>query len=71
MKTAKGDLQPAPRVKDKFFPERGDTASEAQLICLGCTVRRQCGDYSQRIDADYGVWAGAIKKRGKDEAEDT
>lgn len=57
-------------VKDKFFLERGDTALDAQMVCLSCTVRQQCGTYSVRIGADYGVWAGALKKRGKDDSED-
>lgn len=51
------------RVRDPFFPDRGDTKSEAQLICFRCRVRPQCEAYSKRIGAEYGVWAGVIKER--------
>lgn len=66
-----GTMKPAPRVKDQFFPERGDTVSDAQMVCFTCTVRPQCSAYSERVGADYGVWAGAIKKRGKNDSEDS
>lgn len=51
------------RVRDPFFPDRGDTVSAAQRICFTCEVRPECRAYSERIGAEYGVWAGAIKER--------
>lgn len=51
------------RVRDPFFPDRGDTKSDAQMVCFTCRVRSECREYANRIGAEYGVWAGAIKER--------
>ncbi|MEU4066683.1 WhiB family transcriptional regulator [Streptomyces wedmorensis] len=54
-------------VRDPFFPERGQSHRDAQMVCFNCGVRPQCKKYSERIGATYGVWSGAIKKRGGDQ----
>lgn len=48
---------------DPFFPDRGGSYRDAQMICFNCGVRPQCREYQQRIGAEYGVWAGALMKR--------
>lgn len=49
--------------QDPFFPERGQSYRDAQMVCFNCGVRPQCKRYSERIGAEYGVWSGAIKRR--------
>lgn len=43
-----------------FFPPRGDPAgvAEAQKVCAGCPVRRECYEYAVSTKARFGVWGG-------------
>lgn len=52
-----------------FFPERGDSSStDAKMLCLGCTVRKECKEYRRITNSSDGVWGGdlAPKKKGSD-----
>lgn len=44
--------------KEQFFPEKGDSASPAQLVCGSCPVRQHCLDYAMDNDIRFGVWGG-------------
>lgn len=50
---------------DLWFGPDGETPearyareSEAAVICGGCTVRQDCGDYAVRRAEPWGVWGG-------------
>lgn len=45
-----------------FFPEKGQSASPAKLICHSCSVKVECGDIAIEEDEPYGVW-GAMTTR--------
>lgn len=56
-----------------FFPERGKhgLANEAKKICMTpCPVFRECGDYRERTNSDFGVWAGKLYTRKDSSQED-
>lgn len=55
---------------DLFFPGRNQPVRGAQNVCLMCEVRLDCKAYAKRTGAEYGVWAGELKKRPKPETED-
>lgn len=42
---------------DIFFPEKGQPADVAQLICFECPVLQQCNEYKARTNTQYGIWA--------------
>ena len=48
-----------------WFPPKGQThiALEAQIICFGCPVRKECKDYKEATASAYGMWAGEFSKR--------
>ena len=41
---------------DIFFPERGERAEAAKVVCRTCPVARQCQEFRQ--GAQFGVWGG-------------
>jgi WhiB family transcriptional regulator, redox-sensing transcriptional regulator len=48
---------------DLFFPIATGTLAalqikEAQRICAGCQVRKQCLDFAMRSGETHGVWGG-------------
>ena len=54
---------------DPFFPERGEMGHviEAQLICFKCPVIKECGQWHEKFQDEYGVWAGNLySPRGED-----
>lgn len=55
---------------DPFFPGRNQPVTATQAVCLGCEVWRDCKAYAKRTGAEYGVWAGELKKRKKPEGEE-
>lgn len=54
---------------DPFFPGRNQPVGSVQNLCLMCDVRRDCKAYAKRTGAEYGVWAGELKKRKRREGE--
>lgn len=45
-----------------FFPDRGGSTTEAQKICTGCDVRRDCRDYAVATGKRHGVWGGLTER---------
>jgi WhiB family redox-sensing transcriptional regulator len=41
-----------------FFPISSKVDPLALIICSGCPVRRQCGDYANANSEIHGVWGG-------------
>ncbi len=39
-----------------FFPERGESASEARSVCARCPVQAECFEFA--AGEVVGVWAG-------------
>jgi hypothetical protein len=46
-----------------FFPERGDSTSEAKAICRTCPVIGECLDWAKKAPEKYGVWGGQSPKK--------
>jgi WhiB family transcriptional regulator, redox-sensing transcriptional regulator len=46
---------------DAFFPERGETTTEARAYCARCEVRDECGAHALTYET-HGVWAGQAEK---------
>jgi hypothetical protein len=66
----KSDDAKEQKLVDPFFPGRNQPVTATQAICLGCEVWRDCKAYAKRTGAEYGVWAGELKKRKKPEGEE-
>jgi WhiB family transcriptional regulator, redox-sensing transcriptional regulator len=43
---------------DLFFSSEPAAIAQAQQVCAGCPVRRQCLEYAEANDEQFGVWAG-------------
>jgi WhiB family redox-sensing transcriptional regulator len=44
-----------------FFPERGDSTSEAKAVCRRCVVREDC--LAQGLAQErYGIWGGTSER---------
>jgi WhiB family redox-sensing transcriptional regulator len=43
---------------DAFFPEKGESAKPAKLICRGCEVVDECLRYALEHHIREGVWGG-------------
>lgn len=60
------NLRENPAAKDPFFPGKGQSATEAQIICMTkCPVRDECEEFRARTQSKHGVWAGKLQKRGE------
>lgn len=48
-----------------FFPESGKKgdALEAERICMGCPVRKQCSEYADELDVEHGIWGGESRQQ--------
>lgn len=45
-----------------FFPERGESTSEAKAICASCPVAGDCLDYALRTNQRHGIWGGTSER---------
>jgi hypothetical protein len=57
-----------------FFPERGQTATDAYAACARCPVRTECDQEANRDDLDYrtiGIWAGRHRRNNGNERGNT
>jgi WhiB family redox-sensing transcriptional regulator len=45
-----------------FYPEPGESTTDAKGICLGCSVRGICADEAIARREQYGIW-GAMSER--------
>lgn len=43
---------------DLFFPDRGELALAAKVVCAACPVREQCLAHALIFHEDHGVWGG-------------
>lgn len=43
---------------DIFFPERGDLAEPALVVCRRCPVRQECLDFAISNREKVGIWGG-------------
>lgn len=46
-----------------FFPERGESTSEAKAICRQCPVQPECLEYG--LGEVWGIWGGTSEKDRK------
>lgn len=54
-----------PEEMDIFFPYRGQNKTPGKVVCSGCTVRKDCLEWSERTGSKVGMWAGEMKQKGK------
>ena len=47
---------------DLFFPERGESAEPARLVCARCPVSQPCLDYAVSNRIAHGVWGGLSER---------
>lgn len=45
-----------------FFPEKGESASEAKEVCKGCIVREYCLEYAMVNGEKHGIWGGLSER---------
>lgn len=48
--------------KDLFYPDRGQSAQPAKIICSTCPVRVQCLRYAIEGREWWGIWGGTNEK---------
>lgn len=48
--------------KDLFFPDRGESAQPAKLICSTCKVKTECLRYAIESREWCGIWGGTNEK---------
>jgi len=48
-----------------FFPERGESISEARAVCAGCAVRPECLEFALAIGEKQGIWGGLSEREGR------
>jgi len=41
-----------------FFPEQGQSTTEAKAVCAECAVRERCLTYALDHHERYGIWGG-------------
>ncbi|WP_243789329.1 WhiB family transcriptional regulator [Saccharopolyspora gloriosae] len=55
---------------DAFFPEKGQSARLAKLICAACEVREECLRYALERAEPAGIWGG-LNESGRRELRTT
>ena len=45
-----------------FYPARGESCTEAKLICHKCPVQRECLTYALVCYEKHGVWGGKSER---------
>ena len=48
-----------------FFPQRGESSSEARTMCAKCKVTEDCLEYALRTNQQYGIWGGTSNRERK------
>lgn len=48
--------------KDIFFPDRGESAQPAKIICSTCPVKVNCLRYAIEERIWFGIWGGTNEK---------
>jgi WhiB family redox-sensing transcriptional regulator len=47
---------------DLFFPERGESVTEAKAVCADCIVRNRCREYAITNNEKFGIWGGTSER---------
>jgi WhiB family transcriptional regulator, redox-sensing transcriptional regulator len=47
---------------EAFYPEKGDQAKTAKMICAQCPVKSECLEYSLARDERFGIWGGLSER---------
>lgn len=47
---------------DLWFPERGESSTEAKKICLRCLVRAECLEFAVTNRIRFGIWGAASER---------
>jgi WhiB family transcriptional regulator, redox-sensing transcriptional regulator len=42
-----------------------DLLREAEAVCAGCEVRRECLEYGYAVSEGYGIWGGLTERQRK------
>lgn len=45
-----------------WYPERGDTGTQAKAVCRGCDVKGECLEYALASGQKWGVWGGLSER---------
>ena len=46
--------------------EEAPSAADAELMCYGCPLLLECGEYGRLSDRTHGVWGGRVWFEGKE-----
>lgn len=47
---------------DVFFPEKGQSADDALMICEDCSVQFDCLQYAVETGQRFGIWGGMTER---------
>lgn len=47
---------------DAFYPEKGESTTDAKKVCLACEVRTECLEEAIATKERYGVWGGMSER---------
>ena len=47
---------------DLFYPERGESADPARLVCAACPVCQPCLEYALSNRITHGIWGGLTER---------
>ncbi len=46
-----------------FFPDRGESAQEAEAACRACPVSTHCAEYAISTGQRFGIWGGTSERQ--------
>lgn len=46
-----------------FFPQRGESTTEAQTVCAGCLVGAECLAHAVARPERFGIWGGTSERQ--------
>lgn len=47
---------------DAFFPEKGQNAGDAKMVCSRCEVRAECLELALATAEPHGIWGGLSER---------
>ncbi len=47
---------------DLFYPERGESITQARAVCAGCVVRAECLEFALSTGEKLGIWGGLSER---------
>jgi WhiB family redox-sensing transcriptional regulator len=51
-----------------FFPDKGEPAAEAKLVCQTCPVAHHCLDFAIASGEETGIWGGMSERQRREVA---